>query len=362
MGIGNPAAAVSGSSLSTLSNALEKLRMPPPSRPNTSMGFNEDLPGEDDDVSKPSSKDDTALDHGTLGHSAVGLKRSATFGAGAFSRVDASSSKAERNGKLFVQKPLSAFMFGKGTSAGSSGKGTKLPHFGIGGPVRRTVSKKSSLPMVVGSPVKRNDSRLTDDDSAEDESGAAGGDSSAIFAPLNASTGSLIFEDLEGGQISKAKEKAISKASNASRRVSMVSHALSQSLSSLPQSSSQGLMGPPPTPPNVREGTRISSGQNPISSTSDKTSPRAGPSTTVGGTRSSARIATRITQTKVQDDAQNSSARKDADVVKPHTNPVPESLKILNDCVVFVDVRTDEGGEAGSLFVELLEGIGAKVA
>jgi hypothetical protein len=48
------------------------------------MGFNEDLPGEEDDVSKPSSKDDTVLGHGTLGHSAVGLKRSATLGAGAF--------------------------------------------------------------------------------------------------------------------------------------------------------------------------------------------------------------------------------------------------------------------------------------
>jgi len=353
-GIGNPAA-VSGSSLSTLSNALEKLRMPPPSRPNTSMGFNEDLPGGDNDVSKPSSKDDTALDHGTLDHSAVGLKRSATFGAHAFSRVDASS-KAERNGKLFVQKPLSAFMFRSGASAGSSGKatGTKLPHFGVGGPIRRTISKKSSLPMVVGSPVKGgNGSRLTDDNS-EDETGAAGGDPPAMFAPLNANVGSLIFEDLESEQSSKGKEKAISKASNASRRVSMVSHALSQSLSSLPQSSSQGLMGPPLTPPTARGGT--------ISSTSDKTSPRAGPSTAVGGTRSSARIATRTTQTKAQDDAPNSSAKKDTTVAQPPTNPVPESLKVLNDCVVFVDVRTDEGGEAGSLFVELLEGIGAKVA
>jgi hypothetical protein len=40
---------------------------------------------------------------------------------------------------------------------------------------------------------------------------------------------------------------------------------------------------------------------------------------------------------------------------------VPESLKILQDCVIFVDVRTDDGDEAGSLFVEMLEGVGAKV-
>jgi hypothetical protein len=125
--------------------------------------------------------------------------------------------------------------------------------------------------MVVGSPVKgENGKRLTDDNSAEDESGAAGSDSSAFFAPLNASSGSLTFEDLEDGQSSKGKEKATSKASNASRRVSMVSHALSQSLSSLPQSSSQGLMGPPPTPPTARGGTRSASSQHPTSSTSEK--------------------------------------------------------------------------------------------
>ena len=73
--------------------------------------------------------------------------------------------------------------------------------------------------------------------------------------------------------------------------VSMVSHALSQSLSSLPQSSSQGLMGPPPTPPTARGAIRSASGQHPPSTTA-KESPRAGPSTTVAGSRTSARIAT----------------------------------------------------------------------
>ncbi|KAI0783004.1 hypothetical protein C8Q75DRAFT_726757 [Abortiporus biennis] len=36
------------------------------------------------------------------------------------------------------------------------------------------------------------------------------------------------------------------------------------------------------------------------------------------------------------------------------------SLKVLKDCTIFVDVRTDEGDDAGSLFVDMLKGLGAK--
>ena len=344
---GNPVSAASGS-LFTLSNALEKLRMPAPSRPNTSMGFNEEFPGEDNSVAEPSSKDDSALN----GHSG-GLKRSATLGS-VFRGTTVT--KAERNGKIFVQKPLSAFMSTKGAGRGSGNAvGSKLPRFGIGGPIRRTISKKTDLPMVVGSPVKGgNDQNIMDDVSAEDFSGK---NSPIFFGPLNASTGSLTLEDLESGRSSKGKEKAVSTASSASRRVSMMSHALSQSLSSLPQSSGQGLMGPPPTPPAAQGTTGSPSTQNTISSPSS--SPTE-PSTALG-TRTSARIAMKSFQAKMQDNAQTSSARKDAGAVQPPTNSVPEGLKILNDCVIFVDVRTDEGDEAGSLFVEMLEGVGAKV-
>ena len=328
--------------------------MPAPSRPNTSMGFNEGFPGEDNSVAEPSVKDDSALNHSRSG----GLKRSATLGGDVLRRTTAT--KAERNGKIFVQKPLSAFMSMKGDGRGISGKvlGSKLPHLGIGGPIRRTISKKTSLPMVVGSPVKGgNNQKLMDDGFAEDFSGK---DSPTIFSPLNASTGSLTLEDLESGQCSKGKEKAVSTASSASRRVSMMSHALSRSASSLPRSSGQGIMGPPPTPPAAQGTTGSPGTQNSVSSPSTKGSPRAEPSTALG-TRSSARIATKSFQAKVQDDAQTSSAGKDAGAAQLPTNPVPEGLKILNDCVIFVDVRTDAGDEAGSLFVEMLEGVGAKV-
>ncbi|KAF9485952.1 hypothetical protein BDN70DRAFT_763291, partial [Pholiota conissans] len=37
------------------------------------------------------------------------------------------------------------------------------------------------------------------------------------------------------------------------------------------------------------------------------------------------------------------------------------ALKVLKDCIIFVDVKTDDGDEAGTLFVEMLEGVGARV-
>ncbi|KAF8956814.1 BRCT domain-containing protein, partial [Flammula alnicola] len=37
------------------------------------------------------------------------------------------------------------------------------------------------------------------------------------------------------------------------------------------------------------------------------------------------------------------------------------ALKVLKDCVIFVDVKMEDGDEAGSLFVEMLEGVGARV-
>jgi len=42
--------------------------------------------------------------------------------------------------------------------------------------------------------------------------------------------------------------------------------------------------------------------------------------------------------------------------------PAPSvPLEILKDCVIFVDVRTEDGEDAGSLFVDMLRGLGAKV-
>ncbi|EIW80751.1 hypothetical protein CONPUDRAFT_82834 [Coniophora puteana RWD-64-598 SS2] len=38
-----------------------------------------------------------------------------------------------------------------------------------------------------------------------------------------------------------------------------------------------------------------------------------------------------------------------------------KSLKVLKSCTIFVDVRTDDGDDAGSLFVDMLRGLGARI-
>jgi len=40
---------------------------------------------------------------------------------------------------------------------------------------------------------------------------------------------------------------------------------------------------------------------------------------------------------------------------------MPGSLSILDGCTIFVDVRTEEGDDASDLFVDMLQGLGAKI-
>ncbi|KAJ3514795.1 hypothetical protein NLJ89_g2166 [Agrocybe chaxingu] len=379
MDFGNPDK--STSSLSTLSNALEKLRMPPPARPSTSMGFNRDAPGGDEDPGR--SQDDVTVGRKSLGIArSDSLKRHATVGAGAFKAIGttghglASSSKA--GGKGLTQKPLSMFMANKGKSSTRGGaimRGTGRtsvlggkPLFGVGGAARRTISKKTSLPMVVGSPVKGGGADTTMQEYEEDEEvgktptmapSASGDDGDVFMAPANTSTGMFLLEDLEVEVTSakgKEKETAFSR-SNASRRVSMASHALSQSLSALPPpepSKPRGMMGPPATPKNVR-----STSSSYPSSNKGRGSSSSPPKAEGSGTRSSARLAKAVPKVVAQSKGSDGPSGKKAP--EPAPNPAAEALRVLKDCVIFVDVKTDEGDEAGSLFVEMLEGVGAKV-
>ncbi|KAF8161241.1 hypothetical protein B0H34DRAFT_372141 [Crassisporium funariophilum] len=379
-----------GSSLSTLSNALEKLSMPAPSRPNTSMGFNRDAPGDDDCFEGHArSKDDETIGRTSLGMGRPdgGLKRAATVGAAGFkatgsnANAAASSSKASGATKPLVQKSLTMFMppktgvargshlggaimHARGT-AGLSGKAPGM--FGIGGGLRRTISKKTSLPSVMASPMKGGlDERMADEGDNMDQTlplDPSGDDLS--MAPVN-SNDDVVMKDLKSSDSGKGKEKATtSHGSNASRRVSMVSHALSQSLSALPlaQTTNRGQMGPPATPPaSARTGVRSSSSSYPSTTASGDSPPQAG---TLVGTRASTRIAKTapgaLMKIKGGTDGHVSSGRKGGAEAAAVPNPAADSLKILNDCVISVDVRTDDGDEAGSLFIEMLEGVGARV-
>ena len=361
--------------------------MPPPSRPNTSMGFNRDgLGGDDDDDDTfgipTRSKDDETVGRASLGlgRSESGLKRAVTLGASSFKTLgvgaDVSSSK-----KPLIQKSLAMFMSGKpGTEGGPHpavgatmrsgmrpGIRGKMPSI-FGNGLRRTISKKTSLPSVMASPVKGGaDGGATDEimqDTFQDADQDASG-SETIPAPTNDSD-VLILDDLEAQGPSKEKEKASIFGFNTSRRVSMVSvsHSLSQSLNSLPppQPKIRGLMGPPETPPaNGRTGIRSSSSTYP--STSGGSPSQQGTSI---GTRSSARIAktapSALMKIKGGTGGHVSSGRKVTAEPLTEPSPVPETLKILNDCIIFVDVRTDDGDEAGSLFIDMLGGVGARVS
>ncbi|KAF8513490.1 hypothetical protein JB92DRAFT_2721312 [Gautieria morchelliformis] len=41
---------------------------------------------------------------------------------------------------------------------------------------------------------------------------------------------------------------------------------------------------------------------------------------------------------------------------------MPGSLDVLKDCIIFVDVRTEEGEDAAALFVDMLRGLGARAS
>jgi hypothetical protein len=374
--------------------------MPPPSRPNTSMGFNRDgLGGEDDDAFgiPTRSKDDETVGKVSLGlgRSESGLKRAVTLGTSSFKSLEAgadvssSIKTSDMSKKPLVQKSLAMFMSGKAGPAGGSqpaasatmrggmrpglrGKGPTI----FGGGLRRTISKKTSLPSVMASPVKGGgaDGGATDEimqDTIQDADQDAQPSGSETVAARPAPTNDndvLVPDDLEMQSPfkGKEKEKASTFGFNASRRVSMisVSHSLSQSLNSLPppQPKIRGLMGPPETPPaSGRTGIRSFSSTYP--STSGGSPPQQG---TAIGTRSSARIAktapSALMKIKGGTGRHVSSGRKGATEPPTEPSPVPETLKILNDCIIFVDVRTDDGDEAGSLFIDMLGGVGARVS
>ncbi|KAF5380535.1 hypothetical protein D9615_004724 [Tricholomella constricta] len=343
---------IAGSSLSTLSSALEKLHQPPPGRPNTSMGFNRD--GLDSSFElKGTSKDDTSV-----GPSA---SKSSSGGASSPAKAAGGSRLMQRT---LITGPRSSVtgksIFGAGTVLRGPG-GFKVPGnalktgsriFGVGGGaftgttrVRtlQKASRKTSLPSVMASPVKGGDGGDATDVAHNDEQEPEVGSSTTVFAdqglPLN--------------DKGKGKERsADSWRSNASRRVSLASQALSQSLNELPSKASPGLMGPPMTP--TRKGTRSASSTYP---SSEAFMPSGGDGERLSPSTRSVTMGLRNAALSVSKSGAGTSKISAASAASRAT----EALKVLKDCVIFVDVRTDDGDEAGSLFVEMLEGVGARI-
>lgn len=355
------------SSLTNLTNALQKLNMPPPARPNTSMGFNRD---DDSDCSfemTTKASDDTSVGRSELGlgRPGGGIKRAATvgpeeMGSGSSSRASSlmsttmttttSKRPADSAGSKVtkpVQRPMSMFLTGKGPTATGT---TKFPS-GTGAVMRggaahrnmfpvvrgrsgQKASRNPGLPSVMGSPVKGGAPRDDGDEGAAASNAAMGDHSDQKGLPASAvpldevELSDIIFGSSDKG---KGKEKAgteetTKKIRRPSMAASMASASLTQSLSALPPKTpvEQGLMGPPESPPR-RGGLRSSSSSYPASSSSGKSKGKGSP---------------------------QSSAPPSP----------PATLSILKQCKVFVDVRSNEGEDAGQLFKEMLVKLGARVS
>ncbi|KAF9456944.1 hypothetical protein BDZ94DRAFT_1203581 [Collybia nuda] len=361
------------SSLSTLSNALEKLRMPPPARPNTSMGFNRDS-GKADDTTPPiRGTDDLPWD----GSSRM-VEHNIVLDPGALRDSSGGQSIKAKNPEPGGRKPAPMFnstysmtrlQSGTGPIMRSIGSGKVhggRPIFGTGGrpfgaPGRlgalQKVSRKTSLPSVMASPVKS--SYAMDSTSGKDEE--------VDRVPNNQSSldqGTSINHTGRGG--SSGRESYIdTHRSLASRRASLASQALSQSLSSLPLSgeytAGAGSMGPPATPLGHNR-LRATTSNNPTTSLPPFSGRNSGNEMVLKtkGTVKSVNDTLGKPEEGVNGRLFSGRNQLDGDGVGS-SNFNSELLKVLQDCIIFVDVRTDDGDEAGSLFVEMLESVGARI-
>jgi hypothetical protein len=211
--------------------------------------------------------------------------------------------------------------------------GPPTAHRTVGFPPGRTfVSQKSSLPAIEGSPVKggpseAGPSRLVEDHDvsptapAMDKGKARVTDEGAPenhIEPMNLS--SALSDDEESGGADFSLSMVLGGQpkpeywKNASRRASMASQFLHETI----------VAGLPGTPP--RRGRTSTEG-------SDSSPTERARSLRSGGMRSEPSVSS-----------------------KPRT-----ALKVLKTCTVFVDVRTDDGDDAGGLFVDMLKNLGAKV-
>ncbi|KAH6914323.1 hypothetical protein BKA70DRAFT_1095724 [Coprinopsis sp. MPI-PUGE-AT-0042] len=334
------------SSLSTLANALEALRMPAPSRPNTSLGFNDN--GDSDEESPFAERIRTAQDDTAVG------KKNAVAGS---SKAGAGIGRANTLGANHLKNKVA----GIGTSGrtgpfarrgGTAGRGKPL--FGVG-PVGRRVTQKASknpsLPAVMGSPVKGGG----DGDvsmSHEDEEILRNGFQDMLQKTANGDDSDMEIE-VTATTVNKGKGKQ--RPGDFSRRASLASQFLSQSRTSLfsePSTSGKGSMGPPPLPA-AKPLARSASGSSAVAagSTEEGTSEATPP-----GRRSTRTAAAAASQAI----ANVAASSRRGPVVEAAPAP-DESLKFLKDCTIFVDVRTEDGDEAGALFIEMLEVAGARL-
>ena len=257
-------------------------------------------------------------------------------------------------------------------------------------------SRKTTLPTVEASPVKGGSNNVL--------SGSVGSENDILDSfPLTSGSGGLegitaadsinnmssmpppeendqvhASGGIDGKSAEKGKEREKLKPKDSSRRASMALSQLSESLCTTSPSSPKAkvIMGPPATPRKVARSVSSTypgpskfiieeppAGTDITTATSSTSPDRSWGS---GGKRSSARQAAKAalnaeTKSPSMSAGFSGPAQKGGTDKEKSSARKTETWGVLKDCKIFVDVRTDDGEEAGSLFMEMLENLGAKV-
>ncbi|KAL5521315.1 hypothetical protein ACEPAG_9239 [Sanghuangporus baumii] len=408
--------------LNKLSSALDKLSMPPPSKPNSFA------PRPGGELKRPASEQRERIRPAT----SLGFTREMSVPiSGAASRGNGRPRATSRAGsvepaKRFLPPPPppafgSSLIKGRakmktlahaprtaptafGTNGGNPpGHGHMPPpssfRFGLGSggvfgrPIpRMRASQKTSLETVQGSPVKGGTQSQEFNENEEDEimiadgpsqQGDAGADADASASSSNAN-GDTSISSTEGdtpinGTVSASgKElKRISKL-NASRRASMAFSTLARSLGTSPD----GLSPFAPNDSNANNDVmeertltdasafdnkviaNTSSSSRPVRAAAPRSFGFGAPglhrsqSESAAHTGARARSVTSFSESDSEGPGRSGTKKSGGSMGR---TKMPGSLDILDQCTVFVDVRTEEGEDAGALFVDMLRGLGAKV-
>lgn len=249
------------------------------------------------------------------------------------------------------------------------------------------VSKQSSLPVVEGSPVKsgggdivmaeeseqseaeRSDRMSSIDDEANAAKSQDKGKGKALDTFSAGFTHTLDIDtiraivrqevDEEDGDDEQGPQSPDKWKRNASRRASAASHLLSQSMSSLPRTPPRKL----PATEGKGKGRALSSSfpQSSLQQTAPSAlgrAPRVGARVSANTRGMSAAVAKAEAITASPDTSLEGTVISEA---TPPGSASDRPLRILKECNIFVDVRTDDGDDAGGLFADMLKKLGAKV-
>lgn len=374
--------------LSNLNSALEKLALPPPSkpcsssdegerpRPSTSMGFTRDF----DEQLKLGNRPGTVSRPASRAGSVIPGKRSMFPPPPPL--FPGTTSKDKGKGKASL--PLKHFPLAKSAATERVGR-TSI--FGSGfssgnfakPPARMKASQKTTLETVQGSPVKPTSSNAEDDDvpmpssnlfSTADTSTTKldeGRDNTLTsdnsFAPTNGNSSDSGNISADGKELKKITKL------NASRRASMAFSALTQSLAT-PQTRDESVGGSEQSAASELSTSNRKRTVNPVFTAPSSrpvrsTAPRSFTTTiTPSGlarTQSEPTIPGPSAAPAAFGESDGEEGIRTGKKGTSNRSKMPGSLDVLNKCTIFVDVKTEDGEDAGALFVDMLRSLGAKV-